>query len=145
MLRDERQSTLNALLEACEEAVVSYRDEAMAANDGALRAVLRQLAAEREVTVMELSGAIRALGDMPDVPDADRAQLSQLATRVRARISPRHDGVLADAGVERERRIAALARCAEPLVTQPELRSLLEATADSAGAARARLARFAAG
>jgi uncharacterized protein (TIGR02284 family) len=145
MLRDERQTLINALLEACEEAVSDYRDEAAEAKEPALAGLLRQLAAEREVTVMELSGAIRALGDMPDIPDADRVQLSQLVTRVRARFSPRHDGVLADAGVERERHIAALARSAAPMVVQPDLRSLLESTAESAEAARARLARFAAG
>lgn len=103
MLRDDRQVALGEVLVACKHAADQYREEAELAEDGGVARTFGELAARRECQALALEEHVRALGDLPREPDADRETLSALLTRLRAHLtSDRREALLSSAQASEE-------------------------------------------
>lgn len=107
MLRDDRQVALGEVVVACKHAADQYREEAELAEDRALEQTLGELAARREEQALSLEAHIRALGDLPREPDADRETVSGLLTRLRAHFAADPRGALLSGAIESEQELAA--------------------------------------
>jgi uncharacterized protein (TIGR02284 family) len=67
---------------------------------------LRAIAARRQAVVTTLEDALRALGDLPSAPDADRQTFSHLALRLKTLLSGDEARTLADAACSDEDALA---------------------------------------
>jgi len=142
VLLSELQTALNEVVVACLEAAEGHEAAAGMLADDRLAGVLRELARARREAASELGDVIRQLGDLPPAPDPDLEVARELASRVKAALSPDERQTLmperAAAEAHLEACIAqALARADLP---EPARASLLRLSASSQDA-RDRLAR----
>lgn len=140
VLRDSAQVAVDDASLAALRLALDYRDAAGLADDRELGALFFELAGEHRVLARQLAAAARQLGALPSEPDPDRESLLKLFRHARSALS--HERRLALLR-EAERHEEALGdRIAAAL--EQELgaaRPALEAAAESATAARARLLR----
>lgn len=86
-LSDE-QVALNELHAASQQTADHYRDAADFLEDEQVAEELRAIAELRDAIVRRLEDEIRATGDLPSVPNADKEGIEQLIHRIRAALSP---------------------------------------------------------
>lgn len=86
-LSDE-QVALNELHAASQQTADHYRDAADFLDDQQVADELREIAQLRDDIVLRLEEVIRATGDLPSVPNADKEGIEQLIHRIRAALSP---------------------------------------------------------
>lgn len=72
IIRSDKEVALNDLIVACGESVDHYRDAAGFLEEADLARVFTSIADQRETFVTRLANAVRALGDLPSVPDPDK-------------------------------------------------------------------------
>ncbi len=84
ILRTEKQVAFNDLLVAVEEARNDYEDFIKVLGDPQVGEVFRILLQERIAIAKQLAAAIRAMDDLPSLPDADKEDFGKLVHRIRA-------------------------------------------------------------
>jgi len=140
LLRSELQAALQDLEVACLEVADGHDAAAGILADDPLAATLRELAGARRAAAERLGEFIRQQGDLPAEPDADLETARELATRVKAALSPDQHHTLAAERAAAEGHLVALAEAA---LGQAELsheaRALVEQIRHAAAAARQRL------
>lgn len=72
LIRTDKEVALNDLLVASRESVDHYRDAADFLEDKTVTDVLHAIASQREPFIARFEQAIRALGELPSVPDPDK-------------------------------------------------------------------------
>ena len=87
LLRTDKEVALNDLLVASRETVDHYQDAVEYLNDDHITPVLRMIMQERQGFIQRIEQAIRALGDLPSVPDPDRETGEMLLHHVTAALS----------------------------------------------------------
>jgi uncharacterized protein (TIGR02284 family) len=99
-LRDDKQTTLNELLVALEDAAARYRDAAQIAHEQALATLFQRLSQRRMALARQTEEHLRKLGDLPRTPDSDLEMIESLVTHFKAALSPDERRTLVE---ERER------------------------------------------
>jgi hypothetical protein len=125
MLRTELQVALNDVIVACHEAADGHETAADVIPDAGLAARLRAFAGERRDAAEALGEHLRALGDLPGVPDSDLEALRDLVSRFRSALSPEEWRILLDDRIQAEQHVVACARAALALEQNEEARALL--------------------
>lgn len=139
MLRSELQVALNDAIVAAFEAADGHEAAAEVIEDAGVADLLRSFAGARRAAAEELGEHLRALGDLPKVPDSDLETLRDLLSQIKAGLSP--DGaqsLLADRAYA-EQRVVETARAALALEDRPAARATLERLERDALAACERL------
>lgn len=72
LIRSDKEVALNDLIVATRETVDHYRDAVEFLEDENLKRVFSTIANQREGFIERLENAVRALGDLPSVPDPDK-------------------------------------------------------------------------
>ena len=126
LLRNALQTALHDVVLACGEAADGHEAAAEILAGHPLAEVLRQLADERRELAGRLGERLRELDDLPPEPDADLETVRELATRVRAALSPDQRQTVLE---ERRAAEAHLLETIEQALARPDLaepaRSLL--------------------
>jgi hypothetical protein len=87
ILRTDKEVALNDLLVASRETIDHYQDAIEYLDDGTIAAILREIIAQREPLIARIETAIRALGDLPSVPDPDKETGEMIIHHVSAALS----------------------------------------------------------
>jgi hypothetical protein len=138
VFRDRAQVALNDLLVALQEAADLYRDDAEVA-EGDAAARFARLADERRRQAERLIVLVRAGGDLPRQPDADRETLRRLGERVRAAFAGDAAQALLEERLEGERELARLAEAACAEAESGQARDVLDGVQAELAEARRRL------
>lgn len=103
MLRDDRVVAVDDVVVALKRGLEDMAEE-ISADHGQprLASLLRAVSARREPVLERLEDAIRAMGDLPSTPDADRQGLSHLAARLMAGLLGTETRTLTDAAMDDE-------------------------------------------
>ena len=88
VLLSELQTALNDVVVACLEAADGHEAAAGMLEDDHLARMLRDLARSRRKAADELGDVIRELGELPPAPDTDLETVRELASLVKAALSP---------------------------------------------------------
>lgn len=88
LIRDERETALNDLHMAFRHSADNYRDAAEFLDDPDASHRCEAIARERDALADSAADEIRALGELPSVPDRDRETGEQLLQRLGAMFSP---------------------------------------------------------
>lgn len=83
-IRTDQQAALNNLLVAVRETNAHYRDSVELLTDEVMRKTLRNIIRQREPFLVRLEEAVRAVGDLPSMPDPDREAGAMLLHHVTA-------------------------------------------------------------
>ena len=107
LLRSTAETALDVVAESCRETADEYRTAANVTHDAELAQLFGELEEKRRTAADELMREIREMGNLPDVPDADREALDHLSTRVKAALATsEREALLADCR-QREEKLAA--------------------------------------
>ncbi len=87
LLRTDKEVALNDLLVASRESIDHYQDAVEYLDDDHVTPVLRMIMQERLGFIERIEQAIRALGDLPSVPDPDRETGEMLLHHITAALS----------------------------------------------------------
>jgi uncharacterized protein (TIGR02284 family) len=136
LLRNELQTALHDVVLACLETADGHEAAATILADDPLAATLRAWAEQRREAAARLGDIVRELDDLPPEPDADLETVRELATWVKAALSPDQRHTVLE---ERRAAEAHLLETLEQALARPDLpepaRSLLpELRADVARA-----------
>jgi len=124
MLRDDRQTALNAAIEACLHAAHVHDDGAERIGEDA--AVLRQLAARRRQDAETLAAHLRLLGDLPMEPDPEYEIATDLLSHIKAALAADERGQVLERSQAAEEALAEALREALRQDLAPECQSALE-------------------
>lgn len=143
MLRDERIIALDDVVVALKDAADAYEDASGIVAGSDLEELFIELSGRRQKIAATLADHIRALGDLPSEPDADREALGNVVRHVKSMLSDDEwRGLIAEREEdERElsRRVEAALRETLPepvLETLRECRSEVSSALDRLSAAR---------
>lgn len=125
MLRSELQVALNDVIVACHEAADGHETAADVIPDTELAARLGALARERREAADQLGEHLRALDDLPKVPDSDLEALRDLLSRFKSALAPEEWESLLDDRVQAEQQVAGYVRAALALEQRDEARAVL--------------------
>jgi hypothetical protein len=125
LLRTELQVALNDTIVACHEAADGHETAADVIPDFDVAARLRTFGRERREGAERLGEHLRALGDLPKVPDSDLEALRDLISRFKSALSPEQWRSLLDDRIQAEQHVVACARAALALERREEARALL--------------------
>lgn len=89
-LRTDKEVALNDLLIASEETIDHYRDAAEFLEDANIVHAFKAIVLQRESFIAGLTKAVRALGDLPSMPDPDKETGVKLMHRAGAFLSENH-------------------------------------------------------
>lgn len=145
LLRDDRQMAIARVETLCIEAADRYASAAEKAQTPALAGLFNELARQHRRFVAALAPQIRAIDDLPQLPDPDKETIEDMFTDVKSWLRGDVHGTLIE---ERERGEDALAdatRAALAHELPAEMRGLLQEILAHAEAARGRLADARAG
>jgi hypothetical protein len=137
VLLSELQIALNDVVVGCLEAADGHEAAAgMLEDDDRLAGRLRDLARARRAAADELGEVIRALGDLPPAPDADLEAARELASLVKAALSPDQRQTLMQERAAAEARLEActaqaLARADLPEAARGALLGLFASSRDA--------------
>jgi Domain of unknown function (DUF2383) len=132
LLRTELQVALNDVIVACQEGADGHETAADVIPDDELAARLRAFARERREAAERLGEHLRALGDLPTVPDSDLEALRDLISRFKSALSPEEWRSLLDDRIQAEQHVVACARAALALEQREETRAVLHEIEDAA-------------
>jgi uncharacterized protein (TIGR02284 family) len=126
LLRNELQTALHDVVLACLETADGHEAAAAILADDPLAATLRAWAQQRREAAARLGDVLRELDDLPPEPDADLETVRELATWVKAALSPDQRHTVLE---ERRAAEAHLLEAIEQALARPDLpepaRSLL--------------------
>lgn len=108
LLRTDKEVALNDLLVASRETVDHYQDAVEYLNDDHITPVLRMIMQERQGFIQRIEQAIRALGDLPSVPDPDRETGEMLLHHVTAALSSDTATQILEQRIKAERHVLEL-------------------------------------
>ena len=129
MLLDEKQIALNELIVAYREAADHFADANEYLDCDELKSLFESIGDGHDKSADELSEIVRKSGTLPRAQHADREQLHQIVTHVKAAFSDDEREVFLDDRIEHEREIERLIheslKVGFPEQTQSFLESLL--------------------
>jgi uncharacterized protein (TIGR02284 family) len=141
VLLSELQTALNDVVVACLEAADGHDSAAATIQEDHLAGMLGELARSRREAADRLGEIVRELGALPPAPDADLEAVRELASRLRAALSPDERQTLMQ---ERAAAEAHLEACIAQALARADLperaRSFLQQLSTSTQNARDRLA-----
>lgn len=108
IIRTDEEVALNDLLVASRETVDHYRDAAEFLKDTNITSVLRTIATQREPFIERLTDAVRALGDLPSMPDPDKETGAMLLHHAGAFLSDDYSTEVLEQRIEAEQHLAEL-------------------------------------
>ena len=108
LLRTDKEVALNDLLVASRETIDHYQDAVEYLNDDHITPVLRMIMQERQGFIQRIEQAIRALGDLPSVPDPDRETGEMLLHHVTAALSSDTATQILEQRIKAERHVLEL-------------------------------------
>lgn len=108
LLRTDKEVALNDLLVASRETADHYQDAIEYLEDPQLTPVLREIIQERQAFIARIEQSIRALGDLPSVPDPDRETGEMLIHHVTAALSPDSANEILEQRVKAEQQLLDL-------------------------------------
>lgn len=108
ILRSEKEVALNDLLVAVRESIDHYRDASAILEEGTLTRLLTNIGAQREAFIPPLENAVRALGDLPSVPDADKETGTMLLHHAAALLTENYAANIIDQRLDAEQQMAEL-------------------------------------
>ena len=107
-IRTDQQAALNNLLVAVRETNDHYRDSAEIIHEENIKKTLRNIARQREPFLTRLEEAVRAVGDLPAVPDPDREAGAMLLHHVTALIKDDYIDDVVTQRLEGEKNLSAI-------------------------------------
>ena len=108
LLRTDKEVALNDLLVASRETVDHCQDAVEYLDDAHITPVLRMIMQERQGFIERVEQAIRALGDLPSVPDPDRETGEMLLHHVTAALSSDTATQILEQRIKAERHVLEL-------------------------------------
>lgn len=121
MLRDDKVVALDDVIVALKRSIEDMRDEVDSHEVAdALTDRLTAIADRRGPLVERLEDEVRAMGDLPSSPDADRQAFTHIATRFKALLSGDDAGPLVEAALDDEREILEAVDTALAVEDMPE-------------------------
>lgn len=124
-LLSDLEVALNELLVACRESADHFRDGAQLVTDQQMAAELNRLATERESFIQPIEHKIRALGDLPSVPDPDKEDGEMLLHHIGAAVSEDYTGKLAQQRIDAEKTLLQIIDRAKNLDEKKALEPVL--------------------
>jgi uncharacterized protein (TIGR02284 family) len=118
LLRNELQTALHDVVLACLETADGHETAATILADDPLAATLRGWAQQRREAAARLGDVLRELDDLPPEPDADLETVRELATWVKAALSPDQRHTVLE---ERRAAEAHLLETIEQALARPDL------------------------
>jgi uncharacterized protein (TIGR02284 family) len=118
LLRNELQTALHDVVLACLETADGHEAAATILADDPLAATLREWAQQRREAAARLGDVLRGLDDLPPEPDADLETVRELATWVKAALSPDQRHTVLE---ERRAAEAHLLETIEQALARPDL------------------------
>jgi hypothetical protein len=144
LLRNELQTALHDVVLACLETADGHEAAAAILAEDPLAATLRAWAQQRRTAAARLGDVVREMDDLPPEPDADLETVRELATWVKAALSPDQRQTIV---AERAAAEAHLLETIEQALARPDLaepvRSLLLELRAAAARAYEQLANLA--
>ena len=125
LLRTDKEVALNDLLVASRETIDHYQDAVEYLDDDHVTPVLRMLMQERQGFTERIEQAIRALGDLPSVPDPDRETGEMLLHHVTAALSSDTATQILEQRLKAERRLLELVQACRAVGLDDEHGQLL--------------------
>lgn len=107
-LLSDLEVSLNELLVACRESVDHFRDATRIIAAERMAQDLKQIADTREQFIPALENQIRALGDLPAMPDPDKEDSAMLLHHIGAAVSDDYTHTLLQQRIEAEKNILVL-------------------------------------
>ena len=108
LLRTDKEVALNDLLVASRETADHYQDALEYLDDHPITTALRDIMQERLSVIERIEQAIRALGDLPSMPDPDRETGEMLLHHVTAALSSDSATEILEQRIKAERHLLAL-------------------------------------
>jgi hypothetical protein len=124
---------LNELLVACRESVDHYEENIERINGSEEAARLRTIVSRRKLLLGKLALAIRALGDLPTMPDPDKETGEMLIEQVGASLSNNDTGYIIAHRIKAEHQIQTLINDAKDIEMEDTHRALLQELARHIG------------
>jgi hypothetical protein len=124
MLRDQRQTALNAAIEACLHAAHVHEDGANRIGEDT--SILRQLAERRRQNAATLATHLRQLGDLPMEPDPEYEAVTDLVSHVKAALTDDERGQVRTRSQDAEDALAEALRPALKEDLSPACRSAVK-------------------
>lgn len=107
-IRTDEEVALNDLLVASRETVDHYQHAIEFFKELQLASILRTIVQQREALMVRIEDAIRALGDLPSVPDPDKETGQMLLQQISAAISADTAAEILKQRVEAEKHLLEL-------------------------------------
>lgn len=126
IIRTDKEVALNDLLVASRETVDHYRDAAEFLEDVKITSILREIADQREPFVARLTHAVRALGDLPSMPDPDKETGAMLLHHAGAFLSDDYATEVLQQRIEAEQHLAELIEAGRAVGLEEECETLLD-------------------
>lgn len=124
-IRTDEEVALNDLLVASRETVDHYQHAIEFFKELQLANILRTIVQQREALMVRIESAIRALGDLPSVPDPDKETGQMLLQQISAAISENTAAEILKQRVEAEKHLLELVdACRETSLAQSQARLL---------------------
>lgn len=127
MLLDEIQIALNDLLVSYKEAADHFEDAVSYLQRDDLKPQFEEIRDGHNLAVASLTDEVRKTGILPRAQNADREQVRQIVTHVKAALSVDEHDVFLNDRIEHERQIRQLLEAALELPVAPDLKVCLEA------------------
>lgn len=108
LLRTDKEVALNDLLVASRETADHYQDALEYLDDHPITPALRDIMQARLSVIERIEQAIRALGDLPSMPDPDRETGEMLLHHVTAALSSDSATEILEQRIKAERHLLAL-------------------------------------
>ncbi|HTF85509.1 MAG TPA: hypothetical protein VL987_13080 [Cellvibrio sp.] len=108
LLRTDKEVALNDLLVASRETADHYQDALEYLGDHSITSALRDIMQERLSVIERIEQAIRAMGDLPSMPDPDRETGEMLLHHVTAALSSDSATEILEQRIKAERHLLAL-------------------------------------
>lgn len=139
IIRTDKEVALNDLLVAGRETVDHYRDAAEFLEDTEITQVLRSIASQREPFLTRLTEAVRALGDLPSMPDPDKETGAMLLHHAGAFLSDDYSVEVLEQRLEAEEHLTELVQAGHAVGLDKSFGTLLNEMSDHVAEAREQL------
>lgn len=139
LIRSEQQARLDDLNTALRETEDLHREAAENMEDGETAAVLREIAAERGELADRVAAAVRAMGDLPSLPDRDRETLHAFLEKLGAAMAADNTRRILEQRLHGEQHLAELLEECRHSPLDQTASALVDTVADHVRKAAARI------
>ncbi len=139
LIRSEQQARLDDLNTALQETGDLYLEAARTLEDEESAAILREIAAERAELTEHIAATVRAMGDLPSLPDRDRETLHALLERLGAAMAADNTHKILEQRLHGERHLIELVEECQQAPLDEQASVLVDGIADHVQEAIARL------